>query len=90
MICEYLQVTGIHESILDFADLVGVTPCGWMFRGFDTRWDEVLPSAKETPQKHILGSMYKMRIQGSEQLRIVLALYDRDILRGKDIPQNSS
>ena len=87
MIGEYFLVTGTHESIFDFTDLMSVSVRGDDVQGFGTRWDEVLLSIKETPQDHILESMYKMRIRDSEQLKTVLALYDQDIEQ-KDVPPN--
>ena len=46
---------------------------------FDTRWDEVLLSMSKTPSDDILESLYKLRIRGSAQLKIVLELYDMEI-----------
>ena len=45
---------------------------------FDTR-DEVLISMTKIPSDDILGSLYKLRIRESEQLKIVLELYDMEI-----------
>ena len=67
-----------RESILDFSDLMNVTLREDDIQGFDARWDEVLTSRKETPEDHILGSFYNMRIRESEQLETILALYDQD------------
>ena len=46
---------------------------------FDTRWNEVLLSMSKTPSDDILESLYKLRIRGSAQLKIVLELYDIEI-----------
>ena len=46
---------------------------------FDTRWKEVLLSMSKTPSDDILESLYKLRIRGSAQLKIVLELYDMEI-----------
>ena len=46
---------------------------------FDTRWNEVLLSMSKTPSDDILESLYKLRIRGSAQLKIVLELYDMEI-----------
>ena len=47
-------MTGTHESILDFTDLMSVTLRGVDVQRFDARWDEVLLSIKETPRDHML------------------------------------
>ena len=38
-----------------------LTPRGDDVLGFDTRWDEVLLSIKESPKDNILENMHKMR-----------------------------
>ena len=67
------QVTGTHESIRDFSNLMNVT-----LRG-DDGWDEVLLSTEDVPSDRILESLYIMRIHESAQLKTVLALHDQDI-----------
>ena len=54
MIYEYFQVTGNHETFLDFSDQMGATSRGDDLLGFDTRWDEVLLSLHEVPSDSIL------------------------------------
>ena len=44
-------------------------------QGFDTRWDEVHLSMKETPQAYLFGSVYKRRV---EHLQTILVLHDPD------------
>ena len=46
MIYEYFRVTGTHETIIDFSDLISVTLRGDDVQVFDTRWDEVLSAGK--------------------------------------------
>ena len=54
--------------------------------GFDTRRDEVLLSIRGTPHDHIPESMYNIRIQESEQLKTVVALYDQDLEHKDELP----
>ena len=49
MTYEHFRFTGTNESILDFSDLMNVTLRGDDVQGFDTKWNEVLESMKETP-----------------------------------------
>ena len=45
---------------------------------FDTRWDEVLLSMSKIPSDDILESLYKLRTSESNELEMVLELYDTD------------
>ena len=75
----HFRVTGTHESILDFSDLMGVNLRGDDAKGFDTGGDAVLLSIKEMPQHHTLASLHKMRTRESEPLKTGFASYDQDI-----------
>ena len=44
MINDYFQVTGAHDTVLDYADLFTITLRNDDVQEFDTRWDEVLLS----------------------------------------------
>ena len=78
MICEYFQVTGAHDAVLDYADLFSVTLSGDDIQEFDARWDEVLLSMSNFPSDEILESLDKLRIRESDQLKKVLELYDME------------
>ena len=43
------------------------------------RWEQALLSTSEMPEDNVLESLYKMRLQESEQLRSVLAMYEPEI-----------
>ena len=81
MIFHYFRVTGTHEAILDYSDLFGVTLHGDAVQGFDTRWDEVSLSIQQVPSDDMLESFYQMLMRVSDQLKTVLALYEREIER---------
>ena len=66
MIFDYFRVTGAHDTVLDYADLLTVT---LRDQEFDTRWDEVLLSMLKNPSDDILESLYKIRIRESDQLK---------------------
>ena len=86
MIYEYFRVTGTDACVRDFSDFVNATSRGNDIQGFDTRRDEVSLSIKETPHDHIPESVYNMRIQGSEKLKTVFALYDQDLEHKEKLP----
>ena len=51
MIYEYFWVTGTHETILEFSDLMGVTVRADDVLGFYTTWDAVPLSTHEVPSE---------------------------------------
>ena len=54
MIYDYFRVTGAHDAVLDFADLLSVVLQDENVQEFDTRWDEV-------PSDDVLESLYQLR-----------------------------
>ena len=60
MIHEYFQVTGTHETLLDFSDfsdLKGIKLPRDDGLRFDTKWDEVLLSIHEMPSDTYSGKL---------------------------------
>ena len=49
MIYDYFRVTGAHDAVLDYADLLSLTLRNDNVQEFDTRWDEVLLSMAKKP-----------------------------------------
>ena len=86
MIYDYFRVTGVHDTVLDYADLFSVTLHDVNIEEFDTRWDEVLLSMSKVPSDDILERLYKLRIHDSVQLKAVLALYDMEIHQKISMP----
>ena len=83
MIYDYFQVTGVHDTVLDYADLFSVVLRNDNVQKFDTRWDEILLSMEQFPPDDILESLYKLRIRDFEKLKTVLNLYNFEIHRKK-------
>ena len=50
VIYEYFRVTGTHETVIDFSDLISANLRGDDVQVFDTRWDEVLSAGKTENQ----------------------------------------
>ena len=86
MIYHHFRVTGAHDTVLDYADLLSVTLHDDDVREFETRWDDVLLSLSEIPSDDFLESVYKLRIRGSHQLKTVLELYDMEIHQKISVP----
>ena len=59
LIYDYFRVTGIHDSVENYADL------------FDSKWDGILLSLTKIPPDDILEGLYKLRIRESEKLKTV-------------------
>ena len=58
MTYDYFQVTGAHDTVLDYAGLFSVTVRDVIVQEFGTRW-EVLLSMSEIPSNDFLESLYK-------------------------------
>ena len=71
MIHDYFRVTGAHDTVLDYADLLTIALRNDDVQEFDTRWDEVLLSMSRIPSDDVLDSLYKLRIRQSDQLKTV-------------------
>ena len=70
---EYFRVTGIQDSVENFADLFTISLRNDDIQEFDSKWDEIILSMMKIPHDDIL---YKLRIRESEKLKTVLELYD--------------
>ena len=86
MIYDYFRVTGAHDTVLDYADLLSFTLRNDDVQDFDTRWDEILLSMTKIPSDDVLESLYKLRIRVSAQLQTVLELHDMDIHQKISMP----
>ena len=86
MIYDYFRVIGVHDRVLDYADLFSVTLHDDNIQEFDTRWDGVLFSVSKIPSDDILETLYKFRIRESDQLKTVLELYDMEIHQKTSMP----
>ena len=75
LIYDYFRVTGIHDSVENFADLFTIVLRNDDIQEFDSQWDGILSMTK-IPHDDILEGLYKLRIRESEKLKTVLELYD--------------
>ena len=72
----YFRVTGIHDSVENYADLFTISLRNDDIQEFDSKWDGILLSMTKIPPDEILEGLYKLRIRESEKLKTVLELYD--------------
>ena len=76
MIYDFFRVTGIHDSVENYADLFTISLRNDDIEEFDSKWDGILLSMTKIPPDDILEGLYKLRIRESEKLKTVLELYD--------------
>ena len=83
LIYDYFRVTGIQDSVENYADLFTISLRNDDIQEFDPKWDGILLSMTKIPPDDILEGLYKLRIRESEKLKTVLELYDLETLQKK-------
>ena len=83
MIYDYFRVTGIHDSVENYADLFTISLRNDDVQEFDSKWDGILLSMTKIPPDDILEGLYKLRIRESDKLKTVLELYDLETRQKK-------
>ena len=83
LIYDYFRVTGIHDSVENYADLFTISLRHDDIQEFDSKWDGILLSMTKIPPDDILEGLYKLRIRESEKLKTGLELYDLEIHQKK-------
>ena len=83
LIYESFRVTGVHDSVENYADLFTISLRNDDIQEFDSKWDGISLSMTKIPPDDILEGLYKLRIRESEKLKTVLELYDLEIHQKK-------
>ena len=83
LIYDYFRVTGIHDSVENYADLFTIVLRNDDIQEFDSKWDGILLSMTKIPSDDILGGLYKLRIRESDKIKTVLELFNKDIHQKK-------
>ena len=87
MIHDYFRVTGAHDTVPDYADLLfSITLRNDDAQDFDTRWNEILLSMTKIPSDDVQERLYKLRKRESDQLKTLLELYDTEIHQKISMP----
>ena len=68
LIYDYFRVTGVHDSVENYADLFTISLRNEDFQELDSKWDGILLSMTKIPPDDILEGLYKLRIRESEKL----------------------
>ena len=74
LIYDHFRVTGVHDSVENYADLLTMILRNDDIQEFDSKWDGILSSMTKIPPDDILEGLYKSRIRESEKLKTVLEL----------------
>ena len=83
LIYDYFRVTGRHDSVENYADLLTIGLRNDDIQELDSKWDGILLSKTKIPPDDILEGLYKLRIRESDKLKTVLELYDLEIHQKK-------
>ena len=86
LIYEHFWVTGVNDSVKNYADLFTVALRNDHIQEFDTRWNEFLLSMEQFPPDDIWDSLYELRIRESDKLKTILELYNLEIHQKKPEP----
>ena len=76
LIYDYFRVTGIHDSVENFADLFTIVFQNDDIQEFDSKWDGILFSMTKIPLDDHLEGLYILRNEGLKKHKNVLELYD--------------
>ena len=74
LIYDYFRVTGIHDSVENYADLFTISLRNDDIQEFDSKWDEILLSMTKIPPDDILEGLYKLRIRKSEKTQETIGI----------------
>ena len=69
LIYDYFRVTGIQDSVENFADLFTISLRNDDIQEFDCKWDGSLLCVTKIPHDDILEGLYKLRIRESENIK---------------------
>ena len=83
MIYDYFRVTGVNDSVENYADQFTIGLRNDDIQEFDSKLDGILLSMTKIPPDDILEGLYKLRIRQSGKLKTVLELYDLEIHQKK-------
>ena len=86
MINDHFRATGAYDAAQGLSALFNIFLHDDDIQDFDTRWDQALLTASETPPENVLKVFYKMKVRGSVQRQRVLAMYDQEMDRERAMP----
>ena len=81
MLCDHFRATGAYDAAHGLSDLFNIGLQNDDVHDFDARRDQILSGTSELLHEYVLEGLYTMKLQGSDQLQTVLALYHQELSR---------
>ena len=86
LIYVHFQSTGASDAAQGLSDLFNICLQNDDVQDFDTRWDQTFLGTSEMPPENVLEGLYKNKLQDSEQLQTLFAMYNQDLSRDRVTP----
>ena len=80
LICDYSKITAETGQVMDFEDIMAVELKGDNVRGYLNDWELTLHAVKEVPSEDILESLVRRQLEKSNQLSLMMQLYNQDVI----------
>ena len=87
MIYGHFESIGAYDTAQGLSGLFSLCLQNDDVQDFDTRWDQILSGTSEMPPENVLEGLYKNRLQVSEQLQTVFAMYNQELSRDRVAPR---
>ena len=81
-----VRPTRAHETVQGLVGLVSMILQNDGVQDYDVRWDHALSSVSEMLSDPILEGFYKSKLRNSAEFRIVMAMYDQEVVRSNGTP----
>ena len=78
--------TGAYDAAQGMSGLFNICLQNDDVQDFDQRWDQILLGTSELPHENVLEVSYTIKLQGSDQLQTLLALYNQELNRDRVTP----
>ena len=75
-----------YDTAQGLSDLFNACSQNDDVQDFDTRCDEIFLGTSEMPPENVLEGLHKNKLQGSEQLQTVFAMYNLELNRDQVAP----
>ena len=86
MIYDHFEGTEAYDAAQGLSDLFNICLQNDDGQDFDPRWDPILSGTTEMRPENVLEGLYKKKLQVSEQLQTMLAMYNQELNRDHVIP----
>ena len=88
-IFEHFRTIGAFEAVQGVSDQFRKRSQDDDVQDFDTRWDQALSAASETPTETVVEGLYKSKLKDSVRRQTELAMYEQENVRSNEPPNFS-